>query len=359
MKFFKSFSIIFLFTISVCLFCSEKELTNLAKELNTPEKIAEWVQSNIKYVSKYGINEFNPPEEVYRLRSGNCAEMTNLTFYLLEQNQYHPLFMTIQLAPSHPKNHVVCVFKDKDNLYSEINNGKLTRGFQSYQHIAEKHDRLWWRYLIFDSLEGFAKFEQPLETKYQLESERVLLEFQPDLKNFSDFTGKINRKNKLVQVSSRDNAAVLFYQDDGNFDQLKNLKRGHSTGWAHLIYYKNITKNKKLKSVIISGKKYGNKNDVFQFFIIDFSGNILFRSDNFNHDIFSSDGFTNVELEVNLKRVPREFFILVKTFASRENGISIKSIPTDKEIYSYLYSSSSEVNPQKANAAIFPVLTAK
>lgn len=329
--------------------------------LNTPEKIANWIKENIKYVSKYGINEFNDPEKTFEIKEGNCAEMAKLTFYILKIHNYNPYLMVIQLSSNDPKNHVICTFTSQDKKINKIDNGRLSTGFISYKEIAAKHDQNWWRYLLYDDFKDFDNNKNPKEEIYQLESKVVVKKYKIDQKQVSDFYQKFFKNIKNNDIKEMDDQekeySILYYGDIDNFDDLKKIDKGHASGWTHLIYYKNNTDKKGIYSIIISGKLYGNLNNYFQFFLVDSKGETFYTSKEYSYNEFLKESFKTNEYIVKIRNAPKEFMIVLKTFASRENGISIQYIPSTGNTYSYLYSDFKNYEEfKKGNWVILPKL---
>ena len=122
---------------------------------------------NLEYVSKYGMDVGDQTaQDTYKLRTGNCLDMSIFAYHILTNNNYEAYIMFIQLSASSPKNHAICVFKDQGKIYT-INNSHLTEGFDSYEAIAYKHDPEWWRYLLFNNMQSAAEFKNPILEVYR------------------------------------------------------------------------------------------------------------------------------------------------------------------------------------------------
>jgi len=356
--------IIFIILIKIIfledIFC-EDNFEKVINSLNTPEKIADWIKKNIKYVSKYGINDFNDPEKTFEIKEGNCAEMAKLTFYLLKKHGYNPYLMVIQLSSNDPKNHVVCIYITKNKKINKIDNGRLSTGYNSYKAIAAKHDQNWWRYILYDDYKNFDDNKSPIEETYQKESKKVVNKYIIDQKQISSFYQKVfkNKKNIDVKIISNQGKKyeTLYYGDIDDFEFLKNINKAHSTGWTHLIYYQNNTEKKGIYSIIISGKSYGDLNNHFQFFLVNSKGETFYTSNEYSYNEFPKDNFKIKEYTVRIRKAPKEFMIVLKTFASRENGVSIQYIPSTGNKYSYRYQDlKNYVEFKDGNWAVFPKL---
>jgi hypothetical protein len=135
--------------------------------LNTPEKLSEWMLENLCYDSMYG-KEHAPlePEELFVNRSGNCGDFAAFAFDILRKNGFSPLIMALQISLNDPNNHAVCVFK-RNGKYFIINNGILQGPFGSYEEILRAHQKNWWRYLLFDTIQNAFGFKDPVAEVYR------------------------------------------------------------------------------------------------------------------------------------------------------------------------------------------------
>lgn len=123
--------------------------------LDSPERLAAWIDKKITYVSKYGV--FSDPqgvEETFQSRRGNCADIAVFAFHVLSAHGYDPRILTIQVASDVQKNHALCAFFRSGRLYS-INNGRVLGPYADYDEIAASHHPGWSEYHLYDSVESF------------------------------------------------------------------------------------------------------------------------------------------------------------------------------------------------------------
>lgn len=157
-------------------------------------------------------------------------------------------------------------------------------------------------------------------------------------------------------IKSVDDYSIMYYGDIENFDEIKFCDDYLATGWSHLIYYKNKTKKNNLYSIGILAKQYGNTDNNFYFIIQDIKGKTIYQSKEYKYSEFPKENFEYKEFIVDIKNIPDEFLIILKTSSTRDNGLSIISIPSSKNVYSFEYLNPSEFKEygRKENAAIFP-----
>ena len=125
------------------------------RRLDTPEKLADWMDNKIILVSKYGA--FPGPQQVqetFRTKRGNCADVAALAFHVLAVHGYGPHIMTIQVSSDIRMNHALCVFFQNGGLYA-LDNGKLRGPYRNLETIASNHHQDWSEYHIYNSLENF------------------------------------------------------------------------------------------------------------------------------------------------------------------------------------------------------------
>ena len=137
----------------------------MVRRLDTPDKLAAWINKRITFVSKFGA--FSGPqqiEETFRTKRGNCADVAMLVFHVLAAHRYEPHIMAIQVASDVQKNHALCAFFQNGRLYS-INNGTLLGPYAGFEAIAADHHRDWSEYRVYDSLEAFSITHIPAVSK--------------------------------------------------------------------------------------------------------------------------------------------------------------------------------------------------
>lgn len=86
---------------------------NLQKQtarLNSLRLISEWGGVNLRYRGNGTINYYQTPEEIYKLRSGNCYYQSNLISYMGRQNSYRAYILDYGVP--HTKGHQVEIVQD-------------------------------------------------------------------------------------------------------------------------------------------------------------------------------------------------------------------------------------------------------
>lgn len=122
----------------------DSQFVSLIKSLNTPEKLASWLENNIEYEEDYIKST---PYEFYLRRKGDCDDYTHFNCYVLHYHGYEVNHLALFWEGGQILvDHVVTVFKNKNNQpykYSILNNkslisdGKIGGKQFNYNYISE------------------------------------------------------------------------------------------------------------------------------------------------------------------------------------------------------------------------------
>jgi hypothetical protein len=219
----------------------------------------------------------------------------------------------------------------------------------------EKIVNIYSNILIIYSSSHYARIKPVLIKMFGKNPEEVQILDNNKVKNIYKLIQEKVNKRYNAWIKDKDEYPIMYYGDIENFNELKNSKRSLASAWSHFIYYNNITKKRNLYSIILLGKYYGDQENIFYFTVQDIKGKVLFKSKEYKYSEFSKDKFEYKEFIVNIKNIPKDFFIEVKTSSTRYSGVFFISIPSSKNVYSFQY-----MNPEKykeykkENVAIFP-----
>jgi hypothetical protein len=143
------------------------DLKKLAKKLNTPEKLFEWMQENIKYgytdkngeiVSErtedfetienpetfYNNYRLQTAESVLKTRTGVCWDQAEFIREIFKCNniKHHVIYIEQQLKPNYPT-HTFVVYWAKDKLYLIENSWQKNKGIHGpYNDVKEVIDTI-------------------------------------------------------------------------------------------------------------------------------------------------------------------------------------------------------------------------
>jgi hypothetical protein len=164
-------TLIIYFTISISWNLKSpefKDIESLSGDINTPEKLSDWMQRNLKYISKYGRkNKYQTVGETLEKKTGNCFDQAIFAFTVLRKNKYDAYIMLIQHLVNERMNHAICVFKQNDKIY-KIDNSRLFGPYNNYESLSDNISKEWWRYAVFNDEENAINFKESLILKYRV-----------------------------------------------------------------------------------------------------------------------------------------------------------------------------------------------
>jgi len=125
------------------------EFLAVVKQLDTPEKIANYMTNNFTYK----IHDFYKPSPytLWQIKEGDCNDFSTFSAFVANYHGYETY--QIVIFDSSPYSHVVSVFNE-NNYCSIIDNKSYYRSFNGFQNIVEficyKHSRIWTKYIVTD-----------------------------------------------------------------------------------------------------------------------------------------------------------------------------------------------------------------
>lgn len=140
----------------------EESLTEDINDIETPEELMDWMESNITYElanDEYGAED-DPPtknaEEVIKSGTGHCAEQSYLEYKILDELGYFPQLIFVKENNSEDdygadgSAHMFVIYQDDDEKYTYFEHSQEhNKGIHKFDSMSELLDfvrKNWWRY---------------------------------------------------------------------------------------------------------------------------------------------------------------------------------------------------------------------
>ena len=125
----------------------------VVQRLDTPQKVYDWMSTNIVYRSDQGPeDEFRDAETTFKLGYGDCDDYAKFADYVLSKHGYSTTLVSIFTAK---QGHTVCVWKDTDEKLNQLSNtGIQYLGADDLMSIADTVYPDWKVYSVYPSNEG-------------------------------------------------------------------------------------------------------------------------------------------------------------------------------------------------------------
>jgi hypothetical protein len=122
------------------------------KNLNTPQKIFDWMLVNLHYMPDQSKNdEFRSAELTYELRYGDCDDYANFASTILRQHGYQVEILSVF---NKTQGHAVCVWQENDGSYNFLSNINIYYVYaKSYTEIASIVYKNWTYCQLYSSKE--------------------------------------------------------------------------------------------------------------------------------------------------------------------------------------------------------------
>jgi hypothetical protein len=150
---------------------------------------------------------------------------------------------------------------------------------------------------------------------------------------------------------------ICYYSDTNNFNKINRYQDANASGKKIVLYYKNKTGMKMLKSIMMSGYFVGNPSKEFRLTVQSRNGENLFDSGLLKYSEFPEAGQEAIftECPVNLRNAPKEFLIILETFSDEKDALFIRNIPSQTDVYTFVMENRKTYQRyNRKNAAIFP-----
>ena len=127
----------------------DEEFITLVKELDTPQKISDYMIENFDYKA-YDFTTLSP-YELFLYKKGDCDIFAIFGQYIAYCHSYKTF--TIHIFDSSFYSHYVAVY-DEDIYYSITDNQYYYFGFENFKEIVEdvcrRRFKVWTKYIVYD-----------------------------------------------------------------------------------------------------------------------------------------------------------------------------------------------------------------
>lgn len=137
-----------LYDLSNFILPDDSEFLTLIEELDTPEKIGNYMVENFTYEfhDTYTLN----PYELYKLGKGDCNEFVDFGTFIANYHNYE----TYQLGIYYKNfKHRIAIYIE-GNFYSITNNQYYSFGYNTFLEIVEidsaLRNKIWTKYIVYD-----------------------------------------------------------------------------------------------------------------------------------------------------------------------------------------------------------------
>ena len=139
-----------IFVFSGCIFGVTNEFMQLVYQLDTPIKIASWLEDNITH-EIHDIPYAITPQQLYYSRKGDCDDMSGFGEYIADYHGYTTYEILIYYSDT-LETHQIVVYEEE--RFSYMTNWTYVYGFDTFLEIVWDNDRMnpynWETYKVFD-----------------------------------------------------------------------------------------------------------------------------------------------------------------------------------------------------------------
>lgn len=127
----------------------DEEFIKLVEELDTPEKIGNYMEENFTYE----IHDFYAPDPyiMWKIKKGDCNDMSTFGVFVVDYHNYETY--QIEIFDNTLFQHYVAVY-DEDIWYSITDCQDYYFGFDSFEEIVEYvcyiRNKIWTKYIVYD-----------------------------------------------------------------------------------------------------------------------------------------------------------------------------------------------------------------
>lgn len=125
------------------------EFWDVVKELDTPEKISNYMKDNFEYGLVYNFKT-QTPIELYNNKKGVCDDFAMFGAFIA--NYHHYETFTVQIFDWSFYSHYVAIYNE--GIYSITDNQNYYFGFWDFKEIVDFvcfiRDRVWRKYIVYD-----------------------------------------------------------------------------------------------------------------------------------------------------------------------------------------------------------------
>lgn len=148
------------FLLSSCGICNlnnftlpnDSEFLTLVQELDTPEKICQYMQDNFKYEPH--ISNILTPYELYLIKKGDCDDFSNFAIFIANYHNYETYQIKIFYSDT-IYYHVIAVFKENGKYNFSDNQYYFPLEFANFREIVNYDSNYlvfknWSKYIVYD-----------------------------------------------------------------------------------------------------------------------------------------------------------------------------------------------------------------
>ena len=137
-----------IYNLSNFVLPDDAEFLTLVQELDTPEKIGNYMTSNFTY--KYYAFYTPNPYILWQIKEGDCNDFSTFGIFIANYHRY----TTYQLRLYYKYlKHRIAIYKE-NNYYSITNNQYYSSDFNSFEQIVKvdsiSRNRVWLKYTVYD-----------------------------------------------------------------------------------------------------------------------------------------------------------------------------------------------------------------
>lgn len=124
----------------------DTEFMEVVKELNTPEKIGNYMLANFEYDSKQR-NVLLSPYELWKVKRGVCGDFATFGMFVADYHGYEAYFVMIYFENTNDS-HAIAIYKENEGYNYSSNQKYFSLYAENINEIIEHYDIYDWRYSV-------------------------------------------------------------------------------------------------------------------------------------------------------------------------------------------------------------------
>ena len=110
--------------------------TEVVHELDTPEKLSEYMRENFRYKYTEGHISY-PPEEFFYIKEGNCKDLATFGSYVLKQHGYNVKIMCLKMSGDLIGQHAITLIDENGGNLTYITNNAINNQLFTAESLDE------------------------------------------------------------------------------------------------------------------------------------------------------------------------------------------------------------------------------